>query len=155
MAKLLYGHDAAVASFVSHLLFGDNRGFGNCRAIGSIDADGKLIGGVVFHGWQPEAGTIELSSAATTPRWLSPVVLDAIFRYPFAVGCQMLLMRVSAKNTRLIRQLDALALRRLPIPRLYGRDEDGILYTMTDDDWSTWKFRRKARDGQGLRTETS
>ena len=155
MAKLLLGHDEAVASFVSQLLFGDSRGFGNCRAIGSIDADGKLIGGVTYHDWQPEAGTIELSSAATTPRWLSPVVLDAIFRYPFAIGCQMALMRVSARNARLTRQLDALALRRLPIPRLYGRDEDGILYTMTDAAWSTWKFRRKARDGQGLRTETS
>lgn len=97
-----------------------------------------------------------MSVAATSPRWLNRVVLDALFRYPFVtVGCQMALMRVSARNTRLIRQLDALALRRLPIPRLYGRDEDGIIFTLTDDDWSTWKFRRKARDGQGLRTETS
>ena len=155
MAKLLYGHDEVVASFVSQLLFHDTRGFGNCRSIGVIDSDGRLTGGVVYHGWQPEAGTIELSAAATTPRWLNKLVLNAIFSYPFSIGCQMALMRVSARNTRLTRQLDALALRRLPIPRLYGRDEDGILYTMTDDAWSTWKFRRKARDGQGLRTETS
>ena len=152
---ILYGHDEAVASFVSHLLFGDDRGFGNSRGIGVVDREGRLIGGVVYHNYQPEAGTIEMSSAATTPRWLNRLVLHAIFSYPFAIGCQMALMRVSARNARLTRQLDALALRRLPIPRLYGRDEDGILYTMTDDAWSTWKFRRKARDGQGLRTETS
>ena len=150
----LYGHDKVVADFVSQLLFGDDRGFGNCRAIGSIDADGKLIGGVVYHNYQPEAGTIELSSAATTPRWLNRLVLYAIFAYPFEIGCQMALMRVSARNTRLHRQFDALGLRRHPIPRLYGRDEDGIIFTLTDDDWSTWRFKRKAVSYEGQRTET-
>lgn len=153
MPALLYGHDEAVASFVSHLLFGDNRGFGNSRAIGSVDSEGRLIGGCVYHNYQPEAGTIEMSSAATTPRWLSRVVLNGIFSYPFAIGCQMALMRVSARNTRLHRQFDALGLRRHPIPRLYGRDEDGIIFTLTDDDWSTWRWR-KAKDGKGQRPET-
>jgi RimJ/RimL family protein N-acetyltransferase len=155
VAALLYGHDAAVASFVSQLLFHDERGFGNCRAIGVVDADGKLIGGVVYHNWQQAAGTIELSSAATTPRWLNRIVLDAIFRYPFeTAGCQMAIMRVSARNTHLHRQFSALALRRQIIPRLYGRDVDGILYTMTDNDWSTWRFKRKAKSDEGLRPET-
>jgi RimJ/RimL family protein N-acetyltransferase len=154
VAALLYGHDEAVADFVSQLMFGDDRGFGNSRAIGSVDSDGKLIGGVVYHNYQPEAGTIELSAAATTPRWLNKLVLDGIFSYPFAINCQMALMRVSARNTRLHRQFDALGLRRHPIPRLYGRDEDGIIFTLSDNDWAAWKFRRKARDGQRLRTET-
>jgi len=151
---LLYGHDAAVASFVSRLLFDDDRGFGNSRAIGSVDVDGRLIGGVVYHGWQQEAGTIEMSAAATTPRWLNKLVLNGIFAYPFEIGCQMALMRVSARNTRLHRQFDALALRRHEIPRLYGRDEDGIIFTLTDDDWSTWRFRRKAGKHEGQRPET-
>lgn len=145
MATLLYGHDEAVANFVSQLLFNDARGFGNCRAIGVVDSDGKLIGGVVYHNWQPEAGTIEMSSAATTPRWLGRLVLHAIFAYPFEIaGCQMALMRVSARNTRLHRQFNSLGLRRQTIPRLYGRAEDGIIFTLTDDDWSTWRFKRRA-----------
>jgi len=154
VAALLYGHDEAVASFVSQLMFSDDRGFGNCRAIGSVDSDGKLIGGVVYHNWQQQAATIEMSSAATTPRWLNRLVLNAIFAYPFEIGCQMALMRVSARNTRLHRQFDALALRRHEIPRLYGRDEDGIIFTLTDDDWSTWRFRRKAGKHEGQRPET-
>jgi hypothetical protein len=86
-----------------------------------------------------------MSAASTTPRWLSATVLDAIFRYPIVtVGCQLALMRVSARNTRLTKQLDRLALRRHEIPRLYGREEDGIIYSMTDDDWSTWRFKRKS-----------
>lgn len=154
MAKLLYGHDEAVANFVSQLLFGDERGFGNSRAIGSIDSEGRLLGGCVYHNYQPEAGTIEMSSAATTPRWLNRLVLNAIFAYPFEIGCQMALMRVSARNTRLHRQFDALALRRHPIPRLYGRDEDGIIFTLTDDDWAAWRFKRKARSDEGPRPKS-
>jgi RimJ/RimL family protein N-acetyltransferase len=146
---ILYGHDEAVAKFVSALLFGDDRGFGNSRAIGVVDSEGRLIGGVVYHNWQREAGTIEMSGAATTPRWLNRLVLNTIFAYPFVIGCQMALMRVSARNTRLHRQLDKLALRRHPIPRLYGRDEDGIIFTLTDDDWSAWKFRRREREANG------
>jgi hypothetical protein len=81
--------------------------------------------------------------------------MNAIFGYPFEIGCQMAIMRVSSRNTRLHRQFSALGLRPHVIPRLYGRDEDGIIFTLSDNDWAAWKFRRKARDGQGLRTETS
>jgi hypothetical protein len=139
------GHDAVVADFVSQLLFSDLRGFGNQRSIGVIDGDGKLIAGVTYHNYQPEAGTIEMSAAATTPRWLTPVVLNRIFSYPWEIGCQMVVLRVSAKNTRLHRQLDALALRRHPIPRLYGRYEDGIVFTLTEEQWHRWRrLKRKA-----------
>jgi hypothetical protein len=86
-----------------------------------------------------------MSSAATTPRWLSRLVLHAIYAYPFEiVGCQMALMRVSARNTRLHRQFNSLGLRPHVIPRLYGRDEDGIIFTLTDDAWRQWRFRRRA-----------
>jgi RimJ/RimL family protein N-acetyltransferase len=76
---------------------------------------------------------------------LSAIVLDAIFRYPFVtVGCQLVLMRVSARNKRLTKQLDRLALRRHEIPRLYGRNEDGVIYSMADNDWANWPFKRKS-----------
>jgi hypothetical protein len=95
-----------------------------------------------------------VTKAATTPRWLNRLVLDAIFSYPFEIGCQMALMRVSARNTRLHRQFDALALRRHPIPRLYGKHEDGIIFTLTDDDWSTWRFKRRQSNLQGKSSES-
>lgn len=150
---LLYGHDKAVSDFVSTLLFHDERGFGNCRAIGVLDTTGALISGVVYHNWQPEAQTIEMSCASTNPRWLNRIVLDEIFRYPFErVGCQMVLMRVSERNKRLHRQFDVLGLRRLGVPRLYGRNEGGIIFTLTDDDWLAGRFKR--RDVQGQSTDT-
>lgn len=139
---LLYGHDKTVADFVAQLIPNCGRGFSHCRAIGIIDSDGRLVAGVVYHDWNPESGVIEMSAAATTPRWLTRGILCEIFSYPFRIGCQMAVFRVSGKNTRLHRQFDALGLRRHPIPRLYGRNEDGIVFTLTDDDWRASEILR-------------
>jgi len=46
---------------------------------------------------------------------------------------------VSADNTRLLRQLKALGYKRVTVERLFGRDRDGVVATLTDD---VWKSRR-------------
>lgn len=140
--RLLYGHDKTVADFVAAHIPGCARGFSACRAIGVLNSTGTLVAGVVYHDWNPEAGVIELSCAAMTPRWLTRSILRVIFAYPFQIGCQMAVFRVSERNTRLHRQFDALGLRRHAIPRLYGRNEDGIVFTLTDDDWRASKLLR-------------
>ena len=48
------------------------RGFGKCRAIGIANADGNLLGGLVYRNWHPEFGTIEISGAAVPgTNWFS------------------------------------------------------------------------------------
>lgn len=143
MRALLPGHDEKVAAFVASLVPNCERGFENYRATGVLDEEGRLVGGMVFHNWNPEAGTMEISAAAVTPRWLSRLVLQEMFGYPFDVcRCQMVVMQTSERNTRLHRQLQALGLRPHPIPRLYGREEGGIVFTMTEEAWSSSRFRR-------------
>ena len=152
--KILHGHDAEVAGFVAALIPNCARGFANYRATGILDDDGKLIAGVVYHNWEPEAGVIEMSSASVSAHWLTRKVLREIFGYPFRIGCQMIVFRVSERNTGLHRQFDALGLRRHVIPRLYGRDEAGIVFTLTDDDWSAGRFMRQSR-GKTQSTNTA
>jgi RimJ/RimL family protein N-acetyltransferase len=151
---LLYGHDEAVAEFVARLIPGCERGFANYRAIGVVTDEGRLVGGMVFHHWSPEHGTIEVTSAATTPRWFTRQVMTELFAYPFRIGCQMVVLQTSERNTRLHRQLEKLGLRRHTIPRLYGRDEAGVIFTMTDDDWLSGRFMRHA-NGKAEGTHTS
>lgn len=98
--------------------------------------DDTLIAVVVFNDWNPEAGVIEFHGAGISPRWLARHVLREMFAYPFkTLGCQMVVTRNSARNTRLHRQLAAYGFQRFPIPRLRGRDEGEIIWTLTDDDW--------------------
>ena len=132
---LLYGHNEAVAAWVATHIPGCERGFDKPVSIGVLEGE-RLIGGTVFHNWNPEAGVIEMSSAGTSPRWLSRKMLKAIFGYVFdQIGCQLVVMRVSERNIRMIDIAERFGFDGHLIPRLRGRDEAEWLFTLTDDRW--------------------
>lgn len=151
--RLLFGQSEAVSQFVSDLTPGCENGFGKCKAIGIVDEDkSELVAGMVFHDYQPGPGLIQISSASTTPRWLTAEVRHMMFSYPFdQIGCQMVVLQVSAKNERMVRIAKAFGFTPYLISRLRGRDEDGYVFTLTDDDWRNSKFTRKIH-GQSLST---
>jgi RimJ/RimL family protein N-acetyltransferase len=138
--RYLIGHNDVVAGFVAAHIPGCSRGFGaKIMTLGVIDGK-RLIGGLVYHNYDPEAATIEISGAAIDPRWLTRTTLRLMHVYPFVdARCQMVVMRVSADNARLLRQLKALGYKRVTVERLFGRDRDGVVATLTDD---VWKSRR-------------
>lgn len=96
----------------------------------------RLLGVVVYNNYQPEAGVIEIHSASTSARWLTRRVLRALFSYPFEqLGCQMVIARVSEKNTRLLRIFTAYGFDHVVIPRLRGRNLGERIFWLTDDAW--------------------
>ena len=119
---------------------GFSRVWEHCKALAVFDGS-ALIAVVIYHNWDPEAGVIEISAAATSKRWLTRKVLHEIFAYPFErLEYQMVVARVSPNNqtksgrgtTRIFRSFGFDEYR---IPRLRGRDEDEIIFTLTDDQW--------------------
>lgn len=60
-------------------------GFGPCWATGVVRGD-ELAAVVIYHDWQPEAGTVQVSIAADTPRWASRPVIAALLALPFSGG---------------------------------------------------------------------
>ena len=145
--ELAIGFNEEVAAWVAAHIPGCDRGFGTCTAIGVVD-DGELIGGTVFHNWTPETGVIEMSSAAVSPRWLHPKMLRAIFAYPFEqLGCQMVVLRVSERNERMIGIANRFGFTGHLIPRLRGREEAEWIFTLTDDAWREHRFAR-SKHGQ-------
>lgn len=151
MIDLLYGHNEAVAQWVAERIDGCERGFDKPVAIGVVE-DERLIGGTVFTNWNPEAGVIEMSSAGTSPRWLQARMLRAIFSYPFdQIGCQLVVMRVSERNQRMVRIAEKFGFTGYLIPRLRGRDEAEWLFTLTAEQWHNHPFKR-SNHGQAPRT---
>jgi RimJ/RimL family protein N-acetyltransferase len=57
-------------------------GFGPCWAVGVV-RQGELAAAVVYHDWQAEAGTVQLSCAAASPRWATRQVVGAILGAAF------------------------------------------------------------------------
>lgn len=142
--RLVYGHNEPVARFVASLIpHCRERGFGECTAIGVADGD-RLVGGFVFNEWSPDFGVIELSFAGTDRRWLTRPVLYGMFSYVFdEIGCQMACSRTPASLKHAVRICRAYGFQQVTVPRLFGRDEDGIVSTLTVEDWRTNGFHKE------------
>jgi len=148
--KLIYGHKRAVCDFVNERIAEDFKPE-KTVAVGVIDKDGRLIAGWVWHNYSPDAGTIEFSGAAVSPKWMTRAILQELFAYAFK-HAQMVVTRNGADNTRLHRQLAAFGFRRYDIERLFGREADGVVWTLTDDDWKANRFFIGAKNGQEIRS---
>lgn len=137
----LYGHSEAVAAFVAALAPGCARGFGECQAVGFLDRQGRLVAGVVYHNYQPEAGVIEISAASTCRTWLNKARLREIFDYPFRIGCRMVVTRTGEQNHRVRRIWRSLKADEYVIPALRSPTEAEVIYTLTAEQWRNGKFR--------------
>lgn len=138
----LYNHEEAVGKLVASLIDGLERGFeDNFRAIGVIDSQGRLIGGMVYHNYNPEHGIIEMSGASLSKRWLNKRTMKAMFSYPFeGAKCQAAFMNARPDDKALHRQLLAIGFAQTIVPRLRGKKEDAHLFVLTDDEWERSKF---------------
>jgi RimJ/RimL family protein N-acetyltransferase len=126
-----------VAAFVAREL-GFARGFGECAAIGFGT---PLVAGFVYHNWNPEAATIEISGASTRRDWCNKSLLRIIFDYPFdQLGCQLVIARHSVDNTRVRRIWKSLGADEYIIPRLRGRNDDEAIATLTVEAWRKRKM---------------
>ena len=142
MLDYVFGHDEVVAAFVAQLIPEcRERGFGKCRAIGVVDETG-LLGGLVYRNWCPEVGTIEVSGAAVPgTNWLSRRTIQIMYDYPFyTVGCQMVIKTTMADNEIVLRIMAAVGFSLHHIKRLGGRDRDGVVGTLTVEDWEASKY---------------
>jgi hypothetical protein len=142
MLDYVFGHDEAVAAFVAQLIPEcRERGFGKCRAIGVVDETG-LLGGLVYRNWCPEVGTIEISGAALPgTNWLSRRTVQIMYDYPFyQCGCQMVIKTTMADNEIVLRIMAAVGFDLHYMKRLGGRDRDGVVGTLTQEQWEASKY---------------
>jgi hypothetical protein len=128
---------------------GLKRGFEPPYSTMGVFNEAELISVILYNNYQPEAGVIEFHGAAIDKRWLNRKTLWAMFEYPFIdLGCQLVVTRNSERNEMwngrgLHRLLKAYGFKEHRIPRLRGRDEDEIIFTLTDDDWKRNGFHRR------------
>lgn len=131
----------AVKAFVANGLFAPGRQFGPSTAIGFANADEGLVAGFVYHNWEPDNGTIELSGYSTCRSWVNKQRLNVIFEYPFdQVGCRALVARHSERNKRVRRIWSALGAEQTLVPELRGPGEAEVISVLTRETWQNSKF---------------
>jgi RimJ/RimL family protein N-acetyltransferase len=127
--------NAGIGEFVSRMVFGRERGIGKFVSMGVI-RKGELIAGVLYHNWSSESEAIEITAAASDPRWLTKKTLRAVFEYPFQqIGCQAVVARIAESNKRARRIWRAVGSEEYIIPRLRGRHEAEVVMILTDEAW--------------------
>lgn len=134
--KLLYGQSREIGDWTARHILGCERGWDEFQAVGVLDHRGMVVAGVVFHNWSPEAEVIEVSAAATDPRWARPAILTELFAYPFdLMGCRMVVARISEDNTRARKLWRAFGAHEYVIPDLRGDGVAECLMTLKASDW--------------------
>ena len=140
--ELVLNDKYRVAAFVASVPPFEGRGWGEFAAIG-YEWDGELIGGTVFHNWDPTAGVIELSTGTVDPRWMARKSILAMFKFPFdQLGCQMVVLRVAEKNEHMREIARRFGFDEYIIPRLRGPFEAGCIYTLTAEQWRAKGFEK-------------
>lgn len=131
----------AVADFVSRRIWGRSGEFGPRCTMAVVDGR-QLIAGVVYHNFHPQPGTIEVSAAADTKRWLTREVLRRFISMPFDnLGVQALIARHAEDRTDLRRMWCRVGAVEYVIPRLRGKDQPAeVVSVLTDDAWAASPF---------------
>jgi RimJ/RimL family protein N-acetyltransferase len=126
--------------------------FGLASAIGVVAEDGRALGGVVFHNYQPRFRNIEVSFASDTPRWLTRNLIRQILAYPFdQLDCARI-TAITPKKAHAARAfLDHFGFKREGVVRWGFGDDDAIVSGLLKREWlgtrwaaaavSTPKFR--------------
>ena len=136
---MVYGDE--VKEFVAKNIPGVTHGFGACQAIGFLLYD-ELIAGIVYHNWSPETGVIEMSAASIKRHWLTRDRLAAIFEYPIAIGCRLVVARTSERNTRAINLWRHLGAKEYSIPEMRGIGEAEIIHVLNLAEWQAGPYAR-------------
>lgn len=136
---LVYG-DPRIDSWVATSL--GIRQWGDSFSIANMDGN-LILGATVFHNYYPESGVVELTSVANSPRWMDRAMINAVFAYAFDVlTCQLVVLRVSETNTRMRNIAERLGAVGYTIPRLRGKNENEVIFCLTDDVWAKSRYRR-------------
>lgn len=149
--KLVSGFDALVSEWVGRKITGESHVWGPHTAIGVVDKDDTLIGGVVFNNYRPEFGNIEVSFASDRADWLTPRLVRGILHYPFyQLGCQRI-TSVTPKRNRPARQfLQKFGFKHEGTIRRGLGDDDAIISGLLLKEWQEHRFH--GRKSQSTRS---
>jgi RimJ/RimL family protein N-acetyltransferase len=73
------------------------------HTIGVVSRDGQFLAGIVYHDYKPigSNGQIEVSLAASSPRWAHRSIIAGLLYYPFGqLNCHLVLASIRKGNAR-------------------------------------------------------
>ncbi|RAK51194.1 hypothetical protein DJ017_19745 [Phenylobacterium soli] len=118
--------------------------FGLCQAIGVLDRNNVLIAGVVYHNWDPDCQSIELSFAADTPKWLHPSLIRDLMGYVYdTLGCNRAMAVVEMTNAPSRTFVERFGFRREGVATDgFGPGKNAVIYRLLKREWQQTRWAR-------------
>lgn len=154
--KLLYGHADEVKRWVGWRIplirkrmerDPAHDPFGPAYAIGVLDRENRLVAGVVYHNWDPDCSSMELSFAADTPKWLTRNLIRELMRYCFeTVGVNRVHSLTPKSYTAARRFVEVFGFKREGVATDgFGPGEHAIISRLLKREWLETKWAKAAR----------
>lgn len=125
--NLVFGEDERIARWVHAQIPHMPTGFENMKALGVVDAEMNIIGGIVYHEYR--GNDIQISCASISRRWLCRNFIRSMFHYPFVqLGCDRVTSCIPAKNSHTRRFIEGLGFKEEGTMRRGFADDDCIIY---------------------------
>lgn len=151
MAKALYVKDVDkglelirwAGSLIPHI--GVDGGFDRPFSLFEVVSDeGKRLSAIIFHDFQPEAGTMQVSAASSSPYWANPDVLHTLLSYAFDTNkVRKLWMAIPASSEEVLKFNTHLGFRWEAILRKhFSPTEDAIILSMMEDEYRATRWSK-------------
>lgn len=148
MYKPVADHNNIVQRFVSLGIFGRPDAFENATAIGVVNSNDVLIGGVIFHNWQPDHKSIELSAFSIDKRWINRHILRSAFTYVFdQLQSRIAVAQMSEHNAPAMKFWRGIGASLHPVPDLMEDGVDTIVAVLHREVWMYSKFKKEQHNG--------
>ena len=145
---LLLGHSSAVARWVGERIpYGGD--FGPCQAVGVLSRDeGRLLAGVVYHEYQPDFRSVQLSIASDSPMWARRSNIAGLLSIPFLqMNCYRAWLATPIDNTRALKVNEHIGFTREAVCHsAFGEGRHGVLMRMLRPEFD--KLFCEVADGQ-------
>lgn len=116
----------------------------------SITRNGRLLAGIVYHDYQPDHRTIQMSAAATSPMWAHRLTIGVFLSIPFEqLGCFKVWTATPHDNTPAIKvNLKAGFTVDGVLDHQFGPDRHAVICRLLEPDYQ--RLYKREYDGQEI-----
>jgi hypothetical protein len=150
MTKPFIDNQELIINFVANGIWqGDGNFESHAQGLGFGNLDIGIIGGVVYHNFDPQYNSIELSCYGISNKWFTKYNLNVIFDYPYnQLGVRLIRATFDEDNDKSTRLFKSLNGNMVKIPDLFKDGGNAVIATLKRNDWLNSKFCNKELYGE-------
>lgn len=121
----------------------------NAQALGFGNEIQGIVAGIVYHNYQPENKSIELSAYSLCQKWFTKHNLNVTMQYPFnQLGLRLIHAQFSMNNEKSKRLFKALGASLVSLPDFYQDGENAVIAILKKQDWENSRYFDKGSYGK-------